>query len=52
MPNKPEEAPTAKRKWAKEEWAAWDKKKAEATAEAKPKAKAETDSQKVAQESK
>ena len=50
--DKTEEAPVAQRKCTKEEWTAWNKKKAEAAAEAKPKAKTETDSKKVAQGSK
>ena len=49
--DKPAESPQGKRKWTKEEWTTWNKKKAGATVEAKPKAKAETDAKK-AQESK
>ena len=50
--DKPTEAPPAKRKWTKEEWAARNKKEAESTTEAKPKANAETDTKKNDQESK
>ena len=41
-----------KQKWSNEEWAAWNKKKADASTEAKPNAKPDAGNKKNAQESK